>query len=106
MDTPAAIAAKLRAVRTNLRTVLSIIGKCVSQGHYNPVIRHATSLPWIYETLRADYDIKQRGIHFFNVLDVNYEPDADTPISFYNKYRTIIVNNLAKTGDVIKYKND
>ena len=33
LDTPAAIAAKLRAVRTNLRTVLSIIGQCVSQGH-------------------------------------------------------------------------
>ena len=65
LNTQAAREEKLRSVRTKLRTVLSIIGKCVSEGHYNPVIRHATSLQWIYETLRADYDIKQRGIHFF-----------------------------------------
>ena len=106
LNTQAARDAKLRSVRTKLRTVLSIIGKCVSEGHYNPVIRHATSIQWIYESLRADYDIKQKGIHFFNILDVKYEPNTDTPVSFYNKYRTIIVNNLSKTGDIIKYKND
>ena len=106
LNTPAAREAKLRSVRTKLRTVLSIIGKCVSEGHYNPIIRHATSLQWIYDTLRADYDIKQRGIHFFNILDVKYDPSVDTPVSFYNKYRTIIVNNLAKVGDVVKYKNE
>ena len=97
---------KLRSVRTQLRTVLSIIGKCVSEGHYNSVVRHATSLEWIYNSLRCDYDIQQKGVHFLNILDVKYNPSTATPISFYNEYRTVIVNNLAKTGDVIKYKNN
>ena len=38
---------KLDQIRTNLRTVLSIVGKCVSEGHYGSVIRHSTSLSWI-----------------------------------------------------------
>ena len=104
LNTPAARNAKLRSVRTKLRTVLAIIGKVVSEGHYNTVIRHSTSLQWIYDTLKADYDIQQRGIHFFNILDVKYDQDKATPVSFYNRYRTVIINNLAKRGDVIKYK--
>ena len=36
--------AKVKKIRTNLRTVLSLVGKCVSQGHYNSVMRHSTSL--------------------------------------------------------------
>ena len=48
-----------------------------------------------------------KGVYiFFNILDVKYDPSVDTPVSFYNKYRTIIVNNLAKVGDVVKYKNE
>ena len=58
----------LDKIRKNLRTTLSILGKCVSQGHYNSVIRHSTGLDWIYKTLRSDYDIQQKGIHFFNLL--------------------------------------
>ena len=92
LNTEAAREAHLRTVRTKLRTVLSIIGKCVSEGHYNTVIRHSTSLEWIYTTLRCDYNIQKRGIHFFNILDVKFDASKDTPVSFYNKYRTIIVN--------------
>ena len=55
----------LDGFRTNLRTVLSIIGKCVSEGHYTSVIRHSTSLSWIYNMLRSDYDIQSKGAHFF-----------------------------------------
>ena len=39
---------KLDQIRISLRTVLSIVGKCVSEGHYSSVIRHSTSLSWIY----------------------------------------------------------
>ena len=95
----------LRNLRKNLRTTLSIIGKCVSQGHYNSVIRHSTSLEWIMNMLRSDYDIQQKGIHFFNILDVKYVANSTTPVAFYNQYRTVISNNLAKAGDVIKYKD-
>ena len=97
---------KLSDIRVNLRTVLAIVGKCVSEGHYNTVVRHSTSLQWIYNTIRADYNIQSKGIHFFNVIDAKYDPSKHTPVGFYNEYRTIIMNNLAKQGDVIKYKNN
>ena len=53
----------LKKRQKDLRTVLSIIGKCVSQGHYNMVVRHSTSLEGIYSMLRTDYDIQAKGIH-------------------------------------------
>ena len=97
---------KLDNIRTSLRTVLSIVGKCVCEGHYTSVIKHSTSLRWIYNMLRCDYDIQNKGVHFFNVLEVKYNSSKHTPISFYNLYRTIISNNLAKRGDTLNYKNN
>ena len=93
---------KLDSIRTNLRTVLSIIGKCVSEGHYNTVVKQSTSLTWIYDRLRADYDIQSKGVHFLNILEAKYDAFKYTPISFYNYYRTIISNNMAKRG--LKYR--
>ena len=93
-------AAKLPKKQRDLRNLHH--RECVSQGHYNSVIRHSTSLQWIYNTLRCDYDIQQKGIHFFNILDLKYDSQSMTPVSFYNQYRTLISNNLAKTGDTIK----
>ena len=40
------------------------------------------------------------------MLDVKYEQDKHTPVAFYNQYRNIIINNLAKAGDTLKYKNN
>ena len=97
---------KLADIRVNLRTALAIIGKCVAQGHYNTVIRHSTSLRWIYESLRSDYNIQSKGIHFFNILDLKFDAEGQTPVSFYNQYRTLVINNLSKAGDTIKYKNN
>ena len=57
----------LKNIRKNLRTALSIVGNCVSQGHNNSVVRHSTSLEWIYKTLWSDYNIRQKGILFFNI---------------------------------------
>ena len=97
---------KLKEIRKSLRTALSIVGKCVSEGHYTNVIRHSQSIEWIYNTLKSDYNIESKGIHFFNILDVKYDPSSTTPVAFYNQYRTMVSNNLAKSGDVIKYKNN
>ena len=97
---------KLTSVREKLRTVLSIIGKCVAEGHYNTVIRHSTSIKSIYNTLRADYDLKAKGVHFFQILSLKYDGEKNTPISFYNQYRSLIINNLSKAGETIKYKGN
>ena len=64
--------AKLKERVRDLRTVLSIVGKCVSQGHYEVVVRHSTSMQSIFDNLRCDYDIQQKGIHFLNILDASY----------------------------------
>ena len=37
---------------------------------------------------------------------MKFDANVDTPVSYYNKYRTVIVNNLSKTGDIIKYKGN
>ena len=100
LDAEAANDEKLDSIRTNLRTVLSIVGKWVSEGHYNSVIKHSTSLTWIYEMLRSDYDIQSKGVHFFNILEAKYDRTKFTPIAFYNHYRTIVSNNcLLYTSD-------
>ena len=96
----------LRKRNRGLRTFLSIVAKCVSQGHYSSVIRHSTSFDNICNSLRQDYDIQKKGIHFFNILELKYDEDKMTPMSFYNQYRNIICNNLGKTGEVLKYKNN
>ena len=50
--------ANLEKRRRDLRTFLSIIGKCVSSGHYAAVVKHSTSMESIYAMLRRDYDIQ------------------------------------------------
>ena len=99
-------AALLKLRQRQLRTVLSIVGKCVSSGHYDAVMRHSTSLESIYDMLRSDYDMQKKGIHFLNLLDMKYEATNLTPIAFYNQYRTMITSNLARANDIIKYKNN
>ena len=98
--------ANLKLRVKDLRTVLSIVGKCVSQGHYDAVVRHSTSMESIYDMLRCDYDIQQKGIHFMNILDMKYDPVKHTPIAFYNEYRNVITNNLCRKNDIIKYKGN
>jgi hypothetical protein len=98
--------AQLKIRQRQLRTVLSIIGKCVSLGHYYAVMRNSTSMQWIFDMLRNDYDIQKKGIHFFNLLDLSYDSAKLTPVAFYNQYRTMITSNHAKQNDVIKYKGN
>ena len=93
----------LKQKNRQLRTFLSIIGKCVSQGHYSYVVKHSQGFQHICSNLRRDYDIQKKGIHFFNILELKYDEEKMTPINFYNQYRTIICNNLGKSGDIIKY---
>ena len=94
-------------VRRELRQFLTIIAKFVQQDYYNPIIRHSTSLQWIYDKIRQDFNIQQQGIHFFNVMDLKYDAtEQTTPTGFYNQYRSIIMGNLSKRGDVISWKNE
>ena len=40
------------------------------------------------------------------MLDLKFDGEKQTPVVFYNQYRTLISNNLGKAGDIIKYKNN
>ena len=88
----------------DLALFLSLIAKTVTENHYAWVMENSISLQSIYDTLRTDYNIQSKGIHFLNVLDLKFDSSTMKPIGFYNNYRTIIMNNLAKDGDTISYK--
>ena len=90
--------------RRQLRTFLSIIAKSCYINHYNIITRHSTSLQWIYTKLREDYDIQQKGIHFFNLLDLQFQPGTNI-VGFYKQYRNLVSANLKKRGDTIHWQN-
>ena len=88
----------------DLTLFLSLIAKTVTDNHYGVIMENSVSLKSIYNMLRTDYNIQTKGIHFLNVLDLKFDSSLMKPIGFYNNYRTIIMNNLAKEGDNIGYK--
>ena len=59
--------------RRKLKTFLGQVAKCTSHNMYATIVRHATSLQWIYNKIRQDYDIQQKGIHFLNIIDLKYD---------------------------------
>ena len=96
----------LSSIRKELRQFLCIIAKFVHQDYYQPIVRHSTSLEWIYKKIRQDYGIEQKGIHFLNILDIKYDPTGNvTPIGLYNNYRSLLIGNLGKSGDHVQWKN-
>jgi hypothetical protein len=99
-------AATFETRKRDLTCFLSLIAKTVSINHYSTIMQNSTSLDWIYNKLREDYNIQTKGIHLFNILDIKYDPSTMTPMGFYNQYRTIIMNNLAKANNVIRYKSN
>ena len=96
----------LPRIQKDLRQFVALVAKYVHQDYYNPIVRHSTSLSWIYNKIREDYDIQQQGVHFLNIMDLVWDPTAQTtPTGFYNSYRSAIIGNLAKQGAFIKWKN-
>ena len=71
--------------RRQLKTFLGQVAKCAGQHMYATIVCHATSLNWIYERIRQDYDIQQKGIHFLNITDLRYDAHTKTLASFYNE---------------------
>ena len=90
----------------DLTLFLSVVAKSVDESHYGQVMETSISLQSIFNMLRTDYNIQSKGIHFLNLLDLKYDKSTMKPVGFYNQYRTIFLNNLAKGGEVIKYKGD
>ena len=73
---------------------------------YVAIVRHSTSLDWIYNEVREDYEIQTKGIHFLNIVDLTYDPETKTPAGFYNEYRTVIINNIGRRAEVIHWNQN
>ena len=69
------------------------------------VTMSSTSLEWIFEYLRKHYGLMTKGANFMNIADHVFK--VGTPHqTFYKQYRASFVDNLRKTGDLVKYKNN
>ena len=73
---------------------------------YAGIVCHSTSLEWVYDKIREEYDIQTKGIHFLNIIDLHYDPETKTPAGFYNEYRTVILNNAGRRNEVIQCNNN
>ena len=98
--------ALLNKKRRELKTFLNQVAKVVSANHYNFVMRQATSLEWVYREIRKDYNIQQKGVYFFNLLDLKYDGESMTPSGFYQMYRQLVMAYTAKRDDVIKWSGE
>ena len=76
---------KLKDIRRLLRVFISLIAKCVTENQYLRITRQCTSLESVYTLLRKDYDIETRGIHFLNIIDLDYDSATMTPIGFHDQ---------------------
>ena len=68
--------------RRQCKVFLSQVAKCISQNHYLEITRHATSLTWIFNLIKRDYDLKVNGINILNLVEIKYEPETITPAAF------------------------
>ena len=102
----AVLAELLSKRRRELRTFIGQIAKVASKNMYAAIVRHSTSMEWVYQKLREEYDIQTKGIHFLNIIDLQYDPETKTPAGFYNEYRTVILNNVGRTGETIQWNGN
>ena len=73
------VMAELLAKRRQLCTFIGEVAKAASKNMYVAIVRHSTSLEWVYNKVREDYDIQTKGIHFLNIIDLEYNPETKTP---------------------------
>ena len=102
VNRPAVMLELLAKRRRELRTFIGLIAKVAAKNMYAAIVRHSTSMQWVYNRIREEYDIQTKGIHFLNIINLQYDPETKTPAGFYNEYRTVILNNVGRTGEVIQ----
>ena len=85
---------------------ISLVAKCVSENHYLEITRHATSLQWVFELIRRDYDLRVTGIDFLNLADLKFDPESMTPAAYFHKVKSHILANTARAGQVIQHNNN
>ena len=107
-DTPAEAAAeRLQDRQTQLETFLSIIAGLCDASQYEDVMQRSTSVEWIWQLIETDYDIQKKGRHFLKLDALTYDKaGTETHTAFYKRLRSHFIDNLRKTGEKVKSRND
>ena len=92
--------------RRQCQVFISLVAKCVSQNHYLEITRNATSLTWVFNLIKKDYDLRVTGIDFLSLVDIKYDPDTLTPAAYFQKVKSHIMANTARTGERIQHENN
>ena len=68
-------------------------------------MRYATSLQWIFDVIKRDYDIKTDGINFLSLSKITYDAETMTPVGYYQRHRAHVMQNPARAGERIHWDN-
>ena len=93
-------------LRRQCKVFLSQVAKCVSHNHYLEIIPHTTSLTWVFNLIKRDYDLRVTGSDFLNLTGIKYESATMTSAAFYQKVKSHITANTARAGQVIQNNNN
>ena len=75
-----------------------LVAKCISENYYLVIIYYATSLNWVFNLIKRDYDVKVMEINFLNLADIKYKPEIMTPAGYFQKVKAHITGNRARAG--------
>ena len=99
--------ARLQTRRTQLATTLSIIASISDSSQYEDIMTRSTSIQWIWNLIETDYDIQKKGRHFLKLDKITFnKTGTESHMAFYKKLRAHFTDNLRKTGERVKSKNN
>ena len=70
------------------------------------IIKQATSLAWVWSELQHAYQHQHKGKNFLNIIDIQWNSQETSPMSFYTTYRAKILENLKPEGTTLQWKNN
>ena len=100
----ASIEVLLSKRNAQLAKFITHIATLVHYTEHDDVTMQSTSLEWIFEYLKKHYGLETKGANFLNISEHTYKKGTPHQ-TFYKQYRSSIVNNLRKAGDVVNYKH-
>ena len=72
---------------------------------HDDISMQSTSLEWIFNYLITHYGLESKGANFLNIAQHVYKKGEPVQ-TFYKQYRASYIDNLRKSGDLVKYKNN
>ena len=85
--------------------MLSYYNDADSTRSFSAIMRHTTSLQWIFDIIKRYFDINTSGINFLNLPKLMYDARSMHPMGFYQKHHAHILQNTAHKMEVIHWNN-